>query len=390
MKVRVASENLVLAVRALGAGKAPKHVPCADWVHVRNWMDCSNQLHLTLTRTNLAWFAAVTIPCDVVAGAPRIEGDAEAVVSLRFLKDVSKQCPKGSGDVTFSAGSTGASFDTFSGALFAEPWLAKPEDFPEAPVVDDGISSSPIFSTELARAIEDVSFSMAKDICREQLKKVYLGSDHGRLFAVASDGKRIAESYVCRYDDARGAVNIGIPDNLLPSLVRLLKLAKVDVVLDVDEKSFAIADVNEGFAVVCSRDLTRCGLPDYRSLIPAALDCPEGFQCRAGDLVVALKAAMTGHDKDAPPPVQITFRPGDARAEVKGSSTARLDATLYGARESFLWSAEFAGQFAESRGKKELISFRTGAKGVRAVVAFGEECIRYAFMPVIPKTEEKA
>ena len=390
MKVRVASENLVLAVKALGASKAPKHATCFDWVHVRNWMDCSSQLHLTLTRTDLAWFAGVTIPCDVVEGAPRIEGDVESIIGLRFLKDVIKQCPKGSGDVTLLSGAQGTSIATFGGALFAEPFLAKAEDFPQAPVVGDGISSSPIPSAELARAIEDVSFAMAQDICREQLQKVYLISDHGRLFAVASDGKRIAESYVCRYDDARGELNIALPDTLLPSLVRLLKLAKVDVALDVDEKTIALADVEEGFAVVCSRPNMPCALPDYRSLIPAALACfPEGFQCHAGALVAAIKTAMTGHDRNAPCPIQITFRPGDALAEVKGASTARLDATLFGARDSFLWSAAFAGEFAESRGKKELITFRTGAAGVKAVVAFGESNVRYAFMPVIPKTEEK-
>jgi len=388
MKVRIASDQLVNAVRALGASKAPKHAPCFDWIHVRNWMDCDNQLHLTCTRTDLAWFAGVTIPCDVVEGAPRIDGDAESIIGLRFLKDIIKQCPKGSGDVTLLSGAQGTSIATFGGALFAEPFLAKAEDFPQEPVVGDGISSSPIPSAELARAIEDVEFAMFKGVCREQLQKVYLLSDHGRLFAAASDGKRIAESYVCRYDDARGELNIALPDTLLPSLVRLLKLAKVDVALDVDEKTIALTDLEEGFAVVCSRPLTRGGFPDYRSLIPAAIDCPEGFQCRAGALVAAIKTAMTGHDRNAPCPIQITFRPGDALAEVKGASTARLEATLFGARDSFLWSAAFAGEFAEARGKKELITFRTGAAGVKAVVAFGEECVRYAFMPVIPKSEE--
>lgn len=391
MKVRIASENFILAVRVLAASKAPKHVTCGNWVHVRNWIGCTG-LYLSFSRTDLAWSAVLVIPCDVVEGIPRIEGASEAIVSIGFLKACIKQIPKNGADITFTAETIGTTVATFNGSVFGEPFVAAAEDFPHPPAIkeDGALVTAPVSSSELARAIEDVAFSMAKDICREQLQKVYLVSDHGRLFAVASDGKRIAESYVGRYDDARGVLNIGVPHTLVPSLVRLLKSRSVDVAIDVDEDSFLISALDETFSVICNRDRTRSGLPDYRSLIPEGRDCPEGFQCKAGDLVAAIKAAMTGHDRNAPPPIQITFRPGEALAEVKGSSTARLAADMVGGRDQFLWSAAFAREFAETRGKKERITFRTGAKGVRAVVAFGESNVRYAFMPVIPKTEDPA
>ena len=134
------------------------------------------------------------------------------------------------------------------------------EDFPVMPAIDKGESFT-MDAGILRKGLSQVVFAAATSDSRPVLTGVYLHTEEGRLFMVATDSSRLAEKEI---GATKKEIKLLVPATSMHELQRVLDehIEIVNVVMDEQQAMFKVGDTE-----LVSR-LINSNYPSYRAIIP--------------------------------------------------------------------------------------------------------------------------
>lgn len=135
------------------------------------------------------------------------------------------------------------------------------EDFPVMPAISSGTAWS-MSARALKKGLQQVAFAASADDARPVLTGVYLHSEGGELYIVATDSYRLAEKNVGKN---KKSINLLVPASAIGDLLRVMgdKDEQITVTHDDQQVLFQAGDVS-----LVAR-LIEGNYPDYRKLIPS-------------------------------------------------------------------------------------------------------------------------
>jgi len=134
------------------------------------------------------------------------------------------------------------------------------EDFPVMPAIEEGETFS-MDADVLRKGLSQVVFAAASSDSRPVLNGVYLHTDEGKLFMVATDSSRLAEKEIGATDKE---IKLLVPASAMHELQRVLDegVESVNVVTDEQQAMFKVGDSELVTRLISSN------YPAYKAIIP--------------------------------------------------------------------------------------------------------------------------
>lgn len=218
--------------------------------------------HISLTTTNLD----LGIRCRIKA---EIKDPGSVTLPVKRLAGIVRELPNL--DVTVDGSPNHQVKLTSGGSTFKIMGIGK-EEFPPLPEFGEEKAHS-LAQTELATMLRSVAYAQSNDESRYILNGVYFNFRDGRLFLVATDGRRLAmvskEMEVAA--DAAGAIIL--PAKTVGELTRLLdKGEKVQISFNDRRAAFQIATDKDASGLVDNiylySKVVEGNYPNYQQVIP--------------------------------------------------------------------------------------------------------------------------
>lgn len=251
MKITVTQENLNKAlhnVSRVASAKTP--LPILNNILLKTE---SNRLFIAATNLEVAITEYI--------GA-KIEQEGAITIPAKLLTEFISNLPKGNIDIEKKDQTliitAGHYHSTINGL--------EVEEFPELPTINekDAVEIT-LPSLLFKRTVSQTAVASSNDTTRPMLTGVYLHSFEGYLYAVATDGYRLAERQLIAFDKQLDAI---IPVTSLQEIVRIVTDEDSEVVILIDDNQ---ARFRVGDSEVTSK-LIDAKYVDYRQLIPKKSD----------------------------------------------------------------------------------------------------------------------
>jgi len=248
MRLSLTQENLTRALGSVGRVVSTR----ASLPVLSNVLLATDGNRLRLSATNLE------IGINYWIGS-KVEQQGSLTVPARLFAEFVSSLPHG--NIELSATETALTVKTTHYESKINGIVA--DEFPLIPTV----TSDPVLTLDagvLREALTQVVVAASADEARPVLAGVYLYTEDGNLYIVATDSYRLAEKKLELGEGAKELKAI-VPARTMQELVRLLGEAEGDVELYLDENQvmFRIADVE-----LVSR-LIEGSFPNYRQIIPS-------------------------------------------------------------------------------------------------------------------------
>lgn len=218
--------------------------------------------HISLTTTNLD----LGIRCRIKA---EIKDPGSVTLPVKRLAGIVRELPNL--DVTFDGSPNHQVKLTSGGSTFRIMGIGK-EEFPPLPEFGEEKAHS-LAQTELATMLRSVAYAQSNDESRYILNGVYFNFRDGRLFLVATDGRRLALVSKEMEIPADTAGAIILPAKTVGELTRLLdKGEKVQISFNDRRAAFQIATDKDASGLVDNiylySKVVEGNYPNYQQVIP--------------------------------------------------------------------------------------------------------------------------
>ena len=218
--------------------------------------------HISLTTTNLD----LGIRCRIKA---EIKDPGSVTLPVKRLAGIVRELPNL--DVTVDGSPNHQVKLTSGGSTFKIMGIGK-EEFPPLPEFGEEKAHS-LAQTELATMLRSVSYAQSNDESRYILNGVYFNFRDGRLFLVATDGRRLALVSKEMEVPADAAGAIILPAKTVGELTRLLdKGEKVQISFNDRRAAFQIATDKDASGLVDNiylySKVVEGNYPNYQQVIP--------------------------------------------------------------------------------------------------------------------------
>ncbi|MEY3607545.1 MAG: hypothetical protein RLZZ447_333 [Verrucomicrobiota bacterium] len=218
--------------------------------------------HISLTTTNLD----LGIRCRIKA---EIKDPGSVTLPVKRLAGIVRELPNL--DVTFDGSPNHQVKLTSGGSTFRIMGIGK-EEFPPLPEFGEEKAHS-LAQTELATMLRSVAYAQSNDESRYILNGVYFNFRDGRLFLVATDGRRLALVSKEMEIPADAAGAIILPAKTVGELTRLLdKGEKVQISFNDRRAAFQIATDKDASGLVDNiylySKVVEGNYPNYQQVIP--------------------------------------------------------------------------------------------------------------------------
>jgi DNA polymerase III subunit beta len=218
--------------------------------------------HISLTTTNLD----LGIRCRIKA---EIKDPGAVTLPVKRLAGIVRELPNL--DVTFDGSPNHQVKLTSGGSTFRIMGIGK-EEFPPLPEFGEEKAHS-LAQTELATMLRSVAYAQSNDESRYILNGVYFNFRDGRLFLVATDGRRLALVSKEMEIPADTAGAIILPAKTVGELTRLLdKGEKVQISFNDRRAAFQIATDKDASGLVDNiylySKVVEGNYPNYQQVIP--------------------------------------------------------------------------------------------------------------------------
>lgn len=246
MKLQVTQENLAKALSNVAkvamANKNP--LPILNNVILK-----TNDNRLTISATNLE--IAITEKIG-----SKVKTDGSITVPARLMQEYINSLPSGVINLELDEHKLHISSDQYSSTING----VAAEDYPDIPVVEDGLTWS-IPAHEFKKGLSQVVFAASSDDARPVLTGVYLNVSNNQLYAVATDSYRLSEKKLIASDQD---ISLLIPATALSELLRIIpdSAEKVEVHADNQQVLFRVEDIELVSKLIDAK------YPDYKKLIP--------------------------------------------------------------------------------------------------------------------------
>lgn len=249
MKLNVTQENLNKALNVVGrvaSGKTPLPI-------LNNILLKTDNNRLLLAATNLE----IAITHHIGA---KVDTEGSITIPARLMSEFIGNLPRG----TVELHAEGTKLHIRSGTYNSTINGMLPEEFPELPAIESGVTYT-IDAPTLKRAIQQTVLVASKDDTRPVLTGVYCHTHEGKLYFAATDGYRLAERELLSVEDEVSAI---IPAQTLQDVIRTLSddTREVTMMLDPNQLRFLFDEIE-----ITSR-LIEGKFPDYRKMIPMSTD----------------------------------------------------------------------------------------------------------------------
>lgn len=174
----------------------------------------------------------------------------------------------------------------------------------------------------LARLLDKTTFAMSTEETRYYLCGIYMHEKDGQLFAVSTDGHRLARASMPLPEGAAGMPGVIVPRKTVGELAKLLKASKADSIA----VALSAAKIRfEAGAVTLTSKLIDGTFPDYERVIPARNDKRATFDrddfAKAADRVATISSEKSRA-------VKISLADGSVSLSVRSSDAGEAEETL--------------------------------------------------------------
>lgn len=245
MKLQVTQENLNKALNSVSkVANTRGTLPILSNVLIRTVAK-----RLSISATNLD----IAITHHIGA---KISQEGSITVPAKLMQDFIASLPSGVIDLTLDDNKLHIATEKYQSTINGV--LA--DDFPVMPAISDG-QSWKISTNQLKHGLQQVVMAASSDEARPVLTGVYLHTDNGQLYVVATDSYRLAEKAL---NKTKEDINLLVPASAMQDLLRISGDEETDVTVVHDDQQvlFKVGDVE-----LITR-LIEGKYPDYRKLIP--------------------------------------------------------------------------------------------------------------------------
>lgn len=252
----------------------------------------------------------------------KVEQDGSLTIPAKLLQEYVSSLP----NETVLLDADGAKLRVEAGSYTSTINGTKAADFPSIPEVS-GDTSIELDAASLRKALQQTVPAASKDEARPVLTGVFLHSNEGQLYLVATDSYRLAEKSL---GETKEEVALLIPAPALSELLRLLSVG------DDESVSLSYDEAQAKFAYGDSELVTRLidgQYPNYRQLIPSENEI--SFVASKSDLITTVKVASL-FARESAGSVTLHVSSQDQNVSIQavasqvGENTSKTDAKVQG------------------------------------------------------------
>lgn len=310
MKLTVTQENLSRALNTVSRIASSRgSLPILSNVLLKT---VNNQLLVEATNLDVAISETI--------GA-KIKTEGSITVPARLMQDYVSSLPASTLKLEVKDSKLNISTEHHNSTVNGTP----SDDFPEMPVIDKG-DRIEIAGNEFKLALQQVLFAASSDEARPVLTGLYLHSNEGKLYAVATDSYRLAEKSITKIDKD---VSLLIPASSLQDVLRVMRDDNTQVSIQYDEQQ---ARFSVGSVELITR-LIEGNYPDYRRLLPKSSETTASL--KLSDLQEITKVSSL-FAREAAGGVTVTIDEENQDVSIRsiasqvGENTATADAKVEG------------------------------------------------------------
>ena len=259
------------------------------------------------------------------------------------------------------------------------------EDFPPAPVVQDGIEVE-LDAKGLRQAIAQTVFAAATDDSRPVLTGVDTKFDGSALTLAASDGFRLSV-YKVPLESAVEATEIVVPAKALAELSRLLAEQDAPVTLRTNAAKSQVLFRLENAEMVAQ--LIQGTFPNFNQLIPASYTSKAVAE--VGEFLRETRIASV-FARDGSGIVRLVVTPGEgvtpgkivisARAEEVGDNEGEIDAAVEGEGVKIAFNGKYLQDVLQALEAGQLAMETTGPSSQGVFRTVGDDNYVHVIMPM--------
>jgi len=372
MKVTCTQEALSRGLSIVGravAARSPLPITA-------NVLITSDGGRLKLSATNLE----ITMSCWIDA---TIDEEGAITVPARLLSDFVNTLPNDRISLTVAPRSRQVKVECARNE--AQIGGLDAEDFPPAPVVQDGIDVK-LEAKGLRQAIAQTVFAAATDDSRPVLTGVDTKFEGGTLTLAASDGFRLSV-YKLPVDSPVEPTEIVVPSRALAELSRLLAEQEVPVTLRTNAAKSQVLFRLENAEMVAQ--LIQGTFPNFNQLIPASYTSKAVAE--VGEFLRETRTASV-FARDGSGIVRLVVTPGEgvtpgkivisARAEEVGDNEGEIDAAVEGEGVKIAFNGKYLQDVLQALETGQLAMETTGPSSQGVFRTVGDENFVHVIMPM--------
>jgi DNA polymerase-3 subunit beta len=341
-----------------------------------NVLIASDGGRLKLSATNLE----ITMSCWIDA---TIEEEGAITVPARLLADFVNTLPNDRISLTVAPRSRQVKVECARNE--AQIGGLDAEDFPPAPVVQDGIDVK-LDAKGLRQAIAQTVFAAATDDSRPVLTGVDTKFDGTTLTLAASDGFRLSV-YKLPLETSVEAAEIVVPAKALAELSRLLAEQESPVTLRTNAAKSQVLFRLENAEMVAQ--LIQGTFPNFNQLIPASYSSKAVAE--VGEFLRETRTASV-FARDGSGIVRLVVTPGEgvtpgkivisARAEEVGDNEGEIDAAVEGEGVKIAFNGKYLQDVLQALETGQLAMETTGPSSQGVFRTVGDENYVHVIMPM--------
>jgi DNA polymerase-3 subunit beta len=372
MKVTCTQEALSRGLSIVGravAARSPLPITA-------NVLIASDGGRLKLSATNLE----ITMSCWIDA---TIEEEGAITVPARLLADFVNTLPNDRISLTVAPRSRQVKVECARNE--AQIGGLDAEDFPPAPVVQDGIEVK-LDAKGLRQAIAQTVFAAATDDSRPVLTGVDTKFDGASLTLAASDGFRLSV-YKLPLETSVEAAEIVVPAKALAEVSRLLAEQESPVTLRTNAAKSQVLFRLENAEMVAQ--LIQGTFPNFNQLIPASYSSKAVAE--VGEFLRETRIASV-FARDGSGIVRLVVTPGEgvtpgkivisARAEEVGDNEGEIDAAVEGEGVKIAFNGKYLQDVLQALETGQLAMETTGPSSQGVFRTVGDENYVHVIMPM--------
>ncbi|MBW3569339.1 DNA polymerase III subunit beta [Candidatus Parcubacteria bacterium] len=245
MKLQATQENLSRALNSVArVASSRSTLPILSNVLVKT---VDNRLCVAATDLNIAITHYI---------GTKISDSGAITVPARLMQDFVASLPPGVIDLTLEGTKLNIKTDRHDSTING----TSAEDFPIMPKIKKGTSWS-VVSKDLKKALTQTAIAASHDEARPVLTGVNFHTENNHLYAVATDGYRLAEKQAAKLKEE---ISITVPASAINDLLRVIDDSDEEIQIINDDQQILF----KGSDIELTTRLIDGSYPDYKKLIP--------------------------------------------------------------------------------------------------------------------------
>lgn len=321
---------------------------------------------LYIRATNLDIGVEITVPV-------KVDEPGRVAVPASVLSQYLSHLPSdGSAELTYNNKTLTISSDTSE----TEIKTRESDEFPSIPSVESGTETE-MSTSQITAGFQSVWYAASPSSMKPELSSVYMFSQEGDLYFVATDSFRLAEKVIP--DTGIEDLSVLIPHRNVAEIIRILSDSDTEATIMVGENQVTITTDD----IYISSRLIDGSFPDYKKIIPDENEVTASVS--AADLSNSLRISDIFSDKFnqltvTTNPDKDTISLTTSNADI-GENTTNIKADIKGEELSIQFNHRYITDVFQSVGSKQ-ITLALSANAPMVIHPQDDSTFQYLVMPM--------